>query len=134
MSRTSKQTTTTVLGELGSGNVFADLGLPNPEEEFLKAKLVAKIAEVIERREMTQAQAGEVIGLPQSKVSELCNGRTESYSVERLYRLLTRIGVGISVVLEEQPDWTRGSVEVVESPDNGSDRDYDIGQRPAPGM
>lgn len=108
-------TTTTPLGRLGSGNVFADLGLPNPDEELLKAKLVAKIAEVIEKRQMTQAQAGEVMGIPQPKVSELCNGRIETYSVERLYRLLTRVGVGVSVVLEEQPDWSRGRVDVVEA-------------------
>jgi predicted XRE-type DNA-binding protein len=115
MRRNSKRTTATALGRLGSGNVFADLGLPNAEEELLKAKLVSKIADVIEKRQMTQAQAGDVMGLPQPKVSELCNGRTETYSVERLYRFLTRIGVGISVVLEEQPDWSKGRVEVVEA-------------------
>ncbi|MBP1097509.1 XRE family transcriptional regulator [Bradyrhizobium diazoefficiens] len=54
MNRSSKRTTATPLGKLGSGNVFADLGLPNPEEELLKAKLVSKIAEVIEKREITQ--------------------------------------------------------------------------------
>jgi predicted XRE-type DNA-binding protein len=114
VNRNRKRIAATSLGRLGSGNVFADLGLPNPEEELLKAKLVSKIADVIEKRQMTQAQAGEVMGLAQPKVSELCNGRTETYSIERLYRFLTRIGVGVSVVLEEQPDWSRGKVEVVE--------------------
>jgi predicted XRE-type DNA-binding protein len=111
-----RATTATPLGRLGSGNVFADLGLPNPEEELVKAKLVSKIADVIGKRRMTQAQAGEIMGLPQPKVSELCNGRTETYSVERLCRLLTRIGVGISFVLKDQPDWSRGTVDVVEAP------------------
>lgn len=116
MSRSSRRTTTvTPLGRLGSGNVFADLGIANADEELLKARLVSKIADVIEKRQMTQIQAGEIMGLPQSKVSELCNGRTETYSVERLYRLLTRIGVGVSVVLEEQPGWSRGKVEVIEA-------------------
>lgn len=115
---------TSPLGQVGSGNVFADLGLPNPEEDFLKAKLVSKISDVIERRELTQAEAGEIMGLAQPKVSELCNGRTENYSVERLYRLLTRLGVGVSVVLEDQPDWSIGTVEVVEAPDQESQREY----------
>lgn len=131
MSRNEKRTRTTALGELGSGNVFADLGLPNAEEELLKAKLVSKIGDVIEKRGMTQAEAGEVMDLPQSKVSELCNGRTETYSVERLYRLLTRLGVGVSVVLEEQPDWSRGSIEVFEAPANESERELALAR---PGM
>ena len=122
MNRNKRRTTATPLGGLGSGNVFADLGLPNPEEELLKAKLVAKIADVIEKRRMTQAKAGEVMGIPQPKVSELCNGRTETYSVERLYRFLTRIGVGVSVVLEEQPDWSRGAVEVIEAASRDRER------------
>jgi predicted XRE-type DNA-binding protein len=113
MSRNSRRTTATPLGNVGSGNVFADLGLPNPEEELLKAKLVSKISDVIEKRKMTQVQAGEVMGLPQSKVSELRNGRTETYSIERLYRFLTRLGVGVSVVLEDQPDWSRGTIEII---------------------
>ncbi len=128
MNRNSRQTTATPLGRLGSGNVFADLGLPNPDEELLKAKLVSKIADVVEKRQLTQIQAGNVMGLPQSKVSELCNGRTETYSVERLYRFLTRLGVGVSVVLEEQPDWTRGRIEVTDAPDHESQRAL------APGM
>jgi predicted XRE-type DNA-binding protein len=119
MNQSNKRITATPLGRLGSGNVFADLGLPNPDEELLKAKLVSKIADVIEKRDLTQVQAGELMGLPQSKVSELCNGRTETYSVERLYRFLTRLGVGVSVVLEDQPDWSRGNIEVIEAPDLG---------------
>jgi predicted XRE-type DNA-binding protein len=130
MNRSSKRTTATPLGRLGSGNVFADLGMPNPEEELLKAKLVSKIAEVIEKRDITQVQAGEIMGLPQSKVSELCNGRTETYSIERLYRFLTRLGVGVSVVLEDQPDWSQGAIEVVEAPSNESQHEHEH----APGM
>ena len=122
--KNSRRTTVTTLGRLGSGNVFADLGLPNPEEELLKAKLVSKIADVIEKRQMTQAQAGEAMGIPQPKVSELCNGRTETYSVERLYRFLTRIGVGVSVVLKDQPHWSRGRIEVVEASGHESRRKF----------
>jgi predicted XRE-type DNA-binding protein len=130
MNRNSKRTTATPLGKVGSGNVFADLGLPNPDEELLKAKLVSKISDVIGKRELTQVQAGEVMGLPQSKVSELRNGRTETYSVERLYRFLTRLGVGVSVVLEDQPDWSRGIIEVIEASNHESQHEF----APGPGM
>jgi predicted XRE-type DNA-binding protein len=130
MTQSKSRTTSTPLGKLGSGNVFADLGFPNPEEELLKAKLVSKIADVIEKRELTQVQAGEIMDLPQSKVSELCNGRTETYSVERLYRFLTRLGVSVSVALEDQPDWSQGKIEVIEEPEAESHREF----APGPGM
>ncbi len=105
----------TAIGTIGSGNVFADLGLPKAEDRLLKSRLVAKIDEVIEKRGLTQAEAGEIMGLPQPKVSELRNGRTNDYGVERLYRLLNNLGVGVSVVLEERPDWTKGEVAVRET-------------------
>jgi predicted XRE-type DNA-binding protein len=107
---------------IGSGNVFADLGLPNPELELLKSKLVGKIGEVIEARCLTQAAAGELIGLAQPKVSELLKGRFEAYSVDRLYRYLTRLGVSVSIALEDQPDWAQGGIEVIEAPQHESDR------------
>lgn len=113
-SRTNKLRETAI-GTIGSGNVFADLGLPDADNLLLKSRLVAKIDEVIEKRGLTQAEAGRIMGLPQPKVSELRNGRTNDYSVERLYRLLNNLGVGVSVVLEELPDWTKGEVAVCEA-------------------
>lgn len=115
MKRDRKRTRTTHLGRLGSGNVFADLAMPDPEGELLKAELVSKITEVIERRGITRFQACKIMALSQSKFSELCNGGTEAYSLGRLYGFLTRLGVGISVVLEDQPGWSRGRIEVVAS-------------------
>jgi predicted XRE-type DNA-binding protein len=114
MNRDKSRTIRTPLRTLGSHNVYADLCFFTPKEELLKEKLVSKIADVIEKREMTQFQAGEIMGLQQSKVSELCNGRTETYSVERLYRCLTRLGVGVSIILEDQPDWSHGKIEIIE--------------------
>jgi predicted XRE-type DNA-binding protein len=104
----------TAIGTIGSDNVFADLGLP-ADNRLLRSRLVAKIDEVIEKRSLTQADAGRIMGIPQPKVSELRNGRTNDYSVERLYRLLNNLGVGVSVVLEELPGWTKGEVAVREA-------------------
>ena len=113
----------TSLGTIGSGNVFADLGLPDADNLLLKAKLVSKIDDVITARGLTQAEAGGIMGLPQPKVSELCNGKTADYSVERLYRLLNNLGVQIEVVMRDQPDWSKGDVVVHDAQDLGSERE-----------
>ena len=55
-----------------SGNVFADLGIPNPEQYMAKAELAAKIFRIIEQRGLTQAKAGKLLGINQPKVSALC--------------------------------------------------------------
>ena len=60
---------------VGSGNVFADLGFANPEEEFLKAKLIREIRSIIKRRKFTQAKAAVILGLKQPDVSALVTGR-----------------------------------------------------------
>jgi predicted XRE-type DNA-binding protein len=113
---------------IGSGNVFRDLGLPNPEEDLLKSTLVGKIADVIAARQLTQAQAGEIMSLAQPKVSNLLNGGFGAYSIDRLYRYLTRLGVKVSITLEDQPDWSKGTIEVLDTPQHDSDR------APAPTM
>jgi predicted XRE-type DNA-binding protein len=79
------------MGTLGSGNVFADLGLPNPEEMLVKSKLASALADAIEQQRMTYAEAGKIMGLPEAKVADLCNGRTRSYSVSRLEAFMERM-------------------------------------------
>ena len=80
-----------------SGNVFADLGLPNPEELELKSQLVSQIRLFIEQKGWTQVQTAEVIGMPQSKVSLLLRGRLNGFSVERLLTILQRLGHDVAV-------------------------------------
>lgn len=81
------------MGTIGSGNVFADLGLPDDETRLLKAKLVSKVDDVIVKRSLSDGAAGAIMGLSRQKVSELRNGRTDDYSVERLYEFLNSLGV-----------------------------------------
>lgn len=81
----------TALGSIGSGNVFADLGLPDAETLLLKAKLASKIDDVIVERGLRDAAAGAAMGLSGPQVSDLRNGRTSDYSVERLHELLDKI-------------------------------------------
>jgi predicted XRE-type DNA-binding protein len=78
--------------EEGSGNVFADLGFPNPERELLKARLTLQIYRLIKDRGLTQAQAGAILGIKQPHVSGLMRGRSGNFSVERLMECLTALG------------------------------------------
>lgn len=83
-----------------SGNVFADLGFAEPEEELTKAQLASHIRNIIKQRKLTQAAAAAQMGIDQPKVSALLNGRLENFSSERLMRLLTMLGRDIEIVLK----------------------------------
>jgi predicted XRE-type DNA-binding protein len=90
------------LGEIvttGSGNVFADLGLPNPEQRLAKAQLVHRIAEVIKERELTQKQAGAILEIDQAKVSKLIRGRLSEFSTSTLIEYLTRLDQDVEIVV-----------------------------------
>jgi predicted XRE-type DNA-binding protein len=89
--------------EQSSGNVFEDLGLPDPEERLAKADLAIRIADLIQDRGMTQAQAAEALGLKQPHVSNLIRGRLDGFSIERLFRLLNRLGQDVRIVVADKP-------------------------------
>ncbi len=82
-----------------SGNIFADLGLAEPEEELAKAKLASCIRHIIEDRQLTQIAAAKLMGIDQPKVSALLNGRLANFSSDRLMRLLTALGQDVDIVL-----------------------------------
>ena len=84
----------------GSGNVFADLGLPNPEQELLKARLTLQIYKIVKERRLTQAQAGELLGIKQPHVSALMRNRSGTFSVERLMDFLTALGQDVEISLK----------------------------------
>src|ERR671937_2220794 len=83
----------------GSGNVFADMDLPEPEEELAKAQLASHIRQIIKRRRLTQIAAASLMGIDQPKVSALLNGRLASFSSVRLMRLLTALGQDVEIVV-----------------------------------
>jgi predicted XRE-type DNA-binding protein len=86
-----------------SGNVFADLGLPEPAEELTKAQLASQLREILRRRRLTQAAAAELMGLDQPKVSALVNGRLANFSSGRLMRLLTALGHDVDITVAAEP-------------------------------
>ena len=113
-SRTKVLTEDAIRVERGSGNVFADLGLPNPDLALVKAELVQRIRDLIAERKLTQAKAAELLGLDQPKVSALVRGRVEGYSIDRLFRFLNDLGqrVEISVRPSVESDEARAVVVV----------------------
>lgn len=99
----------------GSGNVFADLGVPEPEEELAKAQLASLIRDAIKRRRLTQGQAAALTGLDQPKVSALVNGRLGGFSSDRLMRCLTALGQDVEIVVRRRVgSRSRGRLRVVE--------------------
>jgi len=97
-----------------SGNVFADLGLAEPEEELTKAQLASHIRQVIKRRRLTQSAAAALMGVDQPKVSALLNGRLANFSSERLMRLLTALGQDVEIVVKAKPrNRERGRIQVI---------------------
>ena len=97
-----------------SGNVFADIGVPEPEEELAKAQLASRIREIVRRSRLTQVAAGAVMGIDQPKVSALLKGRLANFSSERLMRLLTRLGQDVQIVVKSNPRRRRrGRISVV---------------------
>ena len=88
---------------VSSGNVFADLGLPNPEELLAKAELAHKITVLIRKRGLTQAQAAKLLGVDQPKISYLIRGRLAGFSIERLMRFLLLLGQDIKISVEAAP-------------------------------
>lgn len=97
-----------------TGNIFADLGFAEPEEELTKAQLSSHIRQIIKRRRLTQAAAAELMGVDQPKVSALLNGRLENFSSERLMRLLTALGHDVEIVIRAKSHLRgRGHISVV---------------------
>lgn len=86
--------------EKGSENVFSDLGLPNPEQELLKAKLTVQILPLIKKRGLTQKEAAKLLGTTQPQISALMRCRPVSISVGRLMEFLTILGQDIEVKIK----------------------------------
>lgn len=89
--------------EQSSGNVFADLGYPDAEEALAKSRLAQRIAEVIEKQNLTQVQAASVLGVDQPKISKLMRGQLREFSTDRLFRFLKALNQDVEIVVREKP-------------------------------
>jgi predicted XRE-type DNA-binding protein len=81
----------------GSGNIFADLGLPDADEHMLKARVVMFIDKRIAQLGLTQQAAADRMGISQSDVSKMLRGRFENFSLERLLRLVRLLGSDVEI-------------------------------------
>ena len=89
--------------EIGSGNVFRDLGIPNAEEHLIKAQLVFKIDRIMKGRRLMQAEAAKLLGIKQPDVSKMLRGHFRQFSTERLMRFLVLLGRDIEIALTPAP-------------------------------
>jgi predicted XRE-type DNA-binding protein len=100
--------------EEGSGNVFADIGLPNPEDRLARADLAIRITEAIRARRLTQTRAAHILNIDQPKISRLLRGQLSGFSTERLIHFLTLLGRDVEISVKPAPrSRRRGHLRVV---------------------
>src|SRR5437763_14925924 len=110
--RTNKYAVKSVRAEQSTGNVFADIGLPEPQQELLKAKLTLQLYRLIKQRGITQTEAGKILGIKQPHVSALMRNRSGVFSVERLMEFLTALGQDVQITVRPTRK-SHGEVSVV---------------------
>ncbi|MCC6155120.1 MAG: XRE family transcriptional regulator [Candidatus Hydrogenedentes bacterium] len=86
-----------------SGNVFADINVPNPEVALAKAELAFRINAIVAARGLTQTEAGKRLGIDQAKVSALRNGKLAGFSTDRLIRMLNQLDQDIEIIVRTKP-------------------------------
>ncbi|MDH2895977.1 helix-turn-helix domain-containing protein [Rahnella variigena] len=101
-----------VLIETSSGNVYADLGLPDAQEMLVKAQLAQKISELMQNRRLTQVAAAKLFGMTQPKVSALLRGQFRGISEAKMIDCLNKLGRDVEIVIAESRQQT-GSLRVV---------------------
>ncbi|MGY3131128.1 putative XRE-type DNA-binding protein [Bradyrhizobium sp. USDA 4501] len=92
----------------GSGNIFADLGLANAEEDQLKAALVIQLKRLMAEREITQTEAAKLVEMKQPDLSKLLRSHFKLVSVEKLLRMLTAFDQDVEITVK--PHRKRGEV------------------------
>lgn len=98
--------------EKSSGNVFADLGLPNSEQELLKTRLAYEIYKIIAQRKLTQQEAAQILGISQSYVSDLKRNRSGRFSVSKLLQFLNALDMDVEVKLKKHPARSKSSAGI----------------------
>ena len=98
--------------EKGSGNVFADLGFPDSQQELLKARLTYEIYKIIARRKLPQQEAAQILGISQSYVSDLKRNRSGRFSVGKLLQFLNALDMDVEVKLKKHPARSKDSAGI----------------------
>lgn len=102
--KVAKGVAETVEVHASSGNVYADLGLPNPEVRAAKSQLAMEIGRIVKSQRLTQAQAAKLLGIDQPNMSRLVRGQLAGFSTERLIGFLNALGRGIDIRIHDVRD------------------------------
>ena len=97
---------------ISSGNVFADLGLPDPEERLAKAELALQINRLIKQHKLTQIEAAKLLNIDQPKISALNQGKLAGFSIERLFKFLNLLGQDITIQVTKTTSRKKSNVSV----------------------
>jgi len=84
----------------GDDNVFADIGVTHPERVQARAQVMFLISDIIKKRGLTQKQAAAILGIPQSKVSCLVNGKLSNFSMDHLFELLNALDTDVEIIVK----------------------------------
>lgn len=85
--------------EFSSGNLWADIGRPDADEAFARARLMSCAADLIRQRRLTQARAAGILGTNQPTVSDLMRGKLSKFSLERLIAFLNTLGQDVEITV-----------------------------------
>lgn len=85
--------------EVGSGNVFSDLGFDDADERRLRVQLAMRLNDLIKERKLTQTVVAEIFGIPQPHISELRNYKLARFSSERLLHFITQLDRDVEIVI-----------------------------------
>lgn len=84
----------------GTKNVFADLGFPGAETHLLKAELMSRVQDILDEQQLTQTEAARITGVSQPDLSRMLKGRFRDVSVERIMRMLTKLGCDVDILVK----------------------------------
>ena len=103
----------------GSGNIFADLGLPDAEGHMLKARIALYLSKRIKQLDLTQREAAERMGISQPDVSNILRGKLLPFSMDRLLAFVRALGSDVEITLKRPPQQRRedrhaGTMRLVE--------------------
>ena len=102
--------------ERGTGNVFADIGIPNPEQALAKAEIARRVNKIIEARRLTQSAAASILGIDQPRVSALSKGHLSVFSLEKLMLFASRLGNTVEISIKPSED---GGITVTDAEATG---------------
>lgn len=106
--------------EVGSDNVFADLGLNNAEELKTKTLLLIEIRRIVKKKKLKQIDIADLFDIPQPKVSKLLNGKSSGFSTDRLMHFLTALDQDVSISVKPKPKSRKHAHIVVSFPSEPS--------------